>query len=132
MPVSRVQNALIDVLLNESAVDGGSANPKALGNLRWPHTFRMKGTHLVDVDTRFPAFVDALSFGLGNPFHLPFPPKARLELGKDPQHVEKRLSGCRGGVNRLFGRLQMRALRLQFPHHVLQIRRPNGPGDQCA
>ena len=119
MPVSRVENALIDVLLNESAVHGCSAYPKPLGNLRWPYTFRVKGTHQVAVDTRFAAFVDALSLGLGNSVHLPFPPKARLKFCKDPEHVEERLSGCRGGVNRLFGRLQMRALCSQFPDDVL-------------
>ena len=64
MPVSRVENALIDVLLNESAVHGCSAYPKPLGNLRWPYTFRVKGTHQVAVDARFAAFVDALSLSL--------------------------------------------------------------------
>ena len=86
----------------------------------------MKPVNLSDIDRRLAARIDAPQLGGLNALKLALAPKIGLELGEDPQHVEKRLAGGCGRIDRLLGCAQGDATKLQIMNDILQILHRSG------
>src|SRR5215213_5834770 len=111
----------------EQAIGVHPRNPKNLRNLGRTLAVAVQGLHGLTVDAGFAALVDARLLRLRDALKLALTPEVRLELRKHPEHVEKRLTRRRAGVDGLLGRPEMRTLRLHLAHDILKV--PNGAGE---
>lgn len=73
------------------------------------------------IDRGLAPLIDAAPLGRGDPFELALATQSGLELGEHPEHIQERLAGGVGGIDRLLGRHQGRAPLLERLHDVLQI-----------
>jgi len=80
---------------------------------------RRRSTSTALIDGWRPLYTAPL--GGTDPLQLALAAQIGLELREHPQHVKKRLAGCRASVDRLSGRLQGDTLGLELMHDVLEV-----------
>jgi hypothetical protein len=76
-------------------VNTRARHAEALGDFGRAEAIRPESADLRGVYRGRAALVDALRLRGCDPFELALAPQVRLELGKDAEHVEKRLAGRR-------------------------------------
>src|SRR5690606_8291474 len=103
------------------AIDGCAADAQALGNRRWSQAFLLELANLGWIDAALATFVDAARLGFLDTFHLALAAKVGLKLREHAEHVEKRLSRSRAGVDGLFGCFEEGTLGFQRRHDRLQV-----------
>src|SRR3954471_11154489 len=111
----------------EQAIGVHPRDPESLRDLGRTLAIAVQGLHGLPVNAGFAALVDARLLRLRDALKLALAPEVRLKLRKHPEHVEKRLTRRRAGVDGLLGRPEMRTLRLHLAHDVLEV--PNGAGE---
>ena len=117
----------------EDTINTRSTDLQSLGDFRRTQSLVVKLLDLVEVDAWPSTLVDPRCLGLGDPLHLAFSTQVGLELGEDPQHVQKGFPGRALRIDRLFGRPEGDAAFLEQVHDILEVfdtaRQAVNPGD---
>src|SRR5262249_18409545 len=107
--------------LSQHPIDRRAANVQPLRDFSGAQPLGLELLYLCQINRRLAAPVDARCLRFGDALELTFTTQVGLELGEDAQHVEEALA-CGGTcVDRLFHRLEDRALRFERPDNILQI-----------
>ena len=102
-------------------VDRASRDLHVSRDFGWCLAISQSSLDLGHIDLWLAPTVDAPALRGGDPLGLALTPEIGFELGKDPEHVEKRLAGRGRGVDGLLRRRQMGAFLLQSRDNGLQI-----------
>ena len=115
------------MLLRSEPVHARPGNAEPLCNVSGADAVSQQAFDLVRIDALWSAPIDPLNLRRCDALKLPLAPQVGLELGKNAQHVQKRLTRRRSGIDRLFRCPEVRTLLAKLMHDVLQV--PHAPGE---